>query len=108
MVSTILQAYGLDENYQVKAFGSGLINHTWLVRCSDREDYILQKINHQVFKQPWLIDANMQMTATAEHLNIHRNTLDYRIRRIEEITGLRLSTTEDRVRLYLALEMGDA
>ncbi len=41
----------------------------------------------------------------AKHLHIHVNTLRYRIRRVEEITGGDLRRFADRVDLYLALEM---
>lgn len=50
-------------------------------------------------------DRGMQMAATAKALNIHRNTLDYRMQRIQEISGLDLANTEDCVRLYLGLQM---
>ncbi|MTV36532.1 sugar diacid recognition domain-containing protein [Duganella radicis] len=40
--------------------------------------------------------------ATAEALHIHRNTLDYRLRRIGEITGLDMGRLEDRFLLYLS------
>lgn len=40
--------------------------------------------------------------ATADALHIHRNTLDYRLRRIGEITGLDLARLEDRFLLYLS------
>lgn len=40
--------------------------------------------------------------ATAEALHIHRNTLDYRLRRIGEITGLDLGKLEDRLLLYIS------
>jgi len=41
--------------------------------------------------------------ATARALHIHRNTLDYRLRRIGEITGLDAARTEDRFLLYLSV-----
>jgi carbohydrate diacid regulator len=41
--------------------------------------------------------------ATAEALHIHRNTLDYRLRRIGEITGLDLGRLEDRFLLYISV-----
>jgi carbohydrate diacid regulator len=41
--------------------------------------------------------------ATAEALHIHRNTLDYRLRRIGEITGLDLARLEDRFMLYISV-----
>lgn len=40
--------------------------------------------------------------ATAGALQVHRNTLDYRLRRIGELTGLDLARSEDRLRLYVA------
>ncbi|GAA3943083.1 hypothetical protein GCM10023085_26090 [Actinomadura viridis] len=42
-------------------------------------------------------------TVCARLLNVHVNTLRYRIRRIEELTGRDLSSLEDRVDLLLAL-----
>ncbi|WP_067482673.1 PucR family transcriptional regulator [Actinomadura hibisca] len=42
-------------------------------------------------------------TACARRLNLHVNTLRYRIRRIEELTGRDLSSLDDRVDLLLAL-----
>lgn len=43
---------------------------------------------------------------TAEELNIHVNTLRYRVERIEQITHRQLSRMEDRVDLYLAMQLG--
>jgi DNA-binding PucR family transcriptional regulator len=42
---------------------------------------------------------------TAEELNIHVNTLRYRVERIEQITHRQLSNMEDRVDLYLAMQL---
>ncbi|MFI6530914.1 PucR family transcriptional regulator [Nonomuraea sp. NPDC050547] len=39
----------------------------------------------------------------AEHLHVHVNTVRYRIKRVEELTGRDLSTMPDRVDFYLAL-----
>ena len=41
----------------------------------------------------------------ARQLGIHRNTLDYRLRRIGEITGLDLARIDDRLMLYAALQL---
>jgi carbohydrate diacid regulator len=46
--------------------------------------------------------------ATAAALHIHRNTLDYRLRRIEELTGLALNRMEDRLLLYASTLLGAA
>lgn len=42
----------------------------------------------------------------AERLHVHVNTLRYRIRRVEELTGRSLATLEDRVDFFLALRAG--
>lgn len=69
MDASILAAYGLAEGeYDIQPFGSGLINTTWQVTSGNKE-YILQRINHHVFKQPKLIAENMQHIAA--YLNEH-------------------------------------
>lgn len=61
MPAKILPYYNLDPHVPVQPYGSGLINHTWLVKASD--DYILQRINHDVFKHPWHIADNIDLIA---------------------------------------------
>ncbi len=52
MFGFVLSLYGLDESdYSVMPFGNGLINHTWKI-ISGGKEYLLQKINQQVFKRP--------------------------------------------------------
>lgn len=46
-------------------------------------------------------DTQAQVTARA--LSIHRNTLDYRLRRAAELTDLELDRFDDRLLLYIAL-----
>lgn len=50
---------------------------------------------------------NTQSLMTAQALNIHRNTLDYRLRRIEDLTSLHLEVLDDRLLLYVALLLVD-
>jgi hypothetical protein len=45
-------------------------------------------------------------SATSEALHVHRNTLAYRLRRIEEITGLDLGNPRDLACVYMAIGMG--
>ncbi len=47
-------------------------------------------------------------TACADRLHVHVNTLRYRIRRIEELTGRDLSSLDHRVDFVLALDAGPA
>lgn len=44
---------------------------------------------------------------TAKALHIHRNTLDYRLQKIGQLTGLDLGDTDDRLLLYVALQLRD-
>ncbi|MBG5898680.1 helix-turn-helix domain-containing protein [Providencia stuartii] len=48
---------------------------------------------------------NLNMSETAKELFIHRNTLDYRLKRISDITKLDLLTIESKVLLYVALQL---
>ena len=65
----ILAAYGLSmAECHIQTFGSGLINTTWKISVADRH-YILQRINHGVFKQPALIAHNI--SAIGQYLDKH-------------------------------------
>jgi PucR family transcriptional regulator, purine catabolism regulatory protein len=46
-------------------------------------------------------------TDTAQRLHLHRNTVLYRLRRIEEIGGLRLDDPATRLNLHLCLRIRD-
>lgn len=50
----------------VEPFGTGLINNTWKVSCGT-DEYILQRINTNVFRKPENIAANIRLMAS--HLN---------------------------------------
>ncbi|EMW3203397.1 CdaR family transcriptional regulator [Escherichia coli] len=52
--------------------------------------------------QTWFL-YNQQVGETANALFIHKNTLEYRLRRIAELTGLNLANYEDRFLLYVAV-----
>ena len=60
MFETILKEFGIDPNASVKPFGSGLINNTWLI-SENENDFILQRINHNVFKKPFDIATNIRL-----------------------------------------------
>ena len=59
MFEEILKAYGLPPADKIIPINSGLINSTWKVSTST-EDFILQKINQNVFKRPRLFDEKEQ------------------------------------------------
>lgn len=49
------------------------------------------------------LDSNRSWKQAAETLFVHKQTLIYRMRRVEELTGQRLNNTSDVVHLWLAL-----
>jgi hypothetical protein len=49
----------------------------------------------------------VQPLATSKALFIHRNTLEYRLNRISELTGLDLGSFDDRLLLYIALQLDE-
>ena len=51
------------------------------------------------------LDLAGDAKATAAALSLHRATLYYRLNRIEEITGARLKTGDDRLALHLGLRL---
>lgn len=63
MPEKILNAFEFDaEQTSCKPFGSGLINHTWLIKNGDK-DFILQRVNDTVFKEPANIAYNIRLIA---------------------------------------------
>jgi Ser/Thr protein kinase RdoA (MazF antagonist) len=69
MLTPILAAYGLrPEHCEISPFGTGLINHTWKV-SHGADEYILQRVNHNVFKNPYAIAENMK--ALGSYLENH-------------------------------------
>ena len=49
------------------------------------------------------LDADGSVTAVAGRLIVHRNTVRYRLEQIERLTGRSLTSTADRVQLWLAM-----
>lgn len=63
MRNDVLPAFGLKEDsINIELFGNGLINHTWKVTSFNKE-YILQKVNQQVFTEPRKIARNQRLIA---------------------------------------------
>lgn len=54
--------------------------------------------------QVWF-NNNVQSGDTANELFIHRNTLEYRLNKIAKLTGLNLTKFDDRMLLYIALQL---
>jgi Ser/Thr protein kinase RdoA (MazF antagonist) len=62
LASTILPAFGLQEDSSVELIGSGLINNTWKVTAGGKQ-YILQRVNQSVFEKPGNIAFNIHLIA---------------------------------------------
>ena len=63
MIQQILAAYDLAQTQsEVEPIKNGLINQTWRIKNSNG-DFILQRINHAIFKQPDAIAANLRILA---------------------------------------------
>jgi Ser/Thr protein kinase RdoA (MazF antagonist) len=63
LISFILNAYGIHEHSAAEPVVSGLINRTWKIKSSGNQ-YILQRINHNVFKKPYEVAENIRMINT--------------------------------------------
>lgn len=60
MIASILKTYGIADLTTVDPLVSGLINRTWKV-TSGSSQYILQRINDNVFKKPYELAENIKM-----------------------------------------------
>lgn len=60
MLQKVLQAYGISEKSVITSFNNGLINHTWKIETAQNQ-FILQRINTDIFKQPVFIAENIRM-----------------------------------------------
>lgn len=49
-------------------------------------------------------EQNCDLAQTCETLHIHRNTLRYRLDKIEQVTSLNINNLDEKVQLYLALK----
>jgi purine catabolism regulator len=51
------------------------------------------------------LEADGQISLAAKSLNIHRNSMIYRVKRLQEISGYNLSSYADLFQLQLALAL---
>ena len=73
MLQTVFNAFGITADISnAVPFGSGLINDTWKINDAGKL-FILQRINHQIFKDPDAIAYNINITATY----LHKHHPDY-------------------------------
>lgn len=70
------------------------------LKAMDGNGLLLRTLN------AWFLN-NVQPTATAKALYIHRNTLEDRLNRISELTGLNLANFDARLLLYVGLQLDE-
>lgn len=58
----IVALWGFEKDIAILPFGTSLINHTWKV-TTGTGDYILQRINQQVFHNPQAIAQNISLSS---------------------------------------------
>ncbi len=68
LLTDITCRYGLKDTALIKPFGAGLINHTWKID-NGPDQFILQRINDAVFKDPSLIAGNIR--SIGDFLAVH-------------------------------------
>lgn len=74
-LNTVLDAFDLKPGQcEVMVLSGGLINATWKVAGAHGE-YILQRVNHAVFKEPEKIDENIRRIA--QYLKDHHPDYDF-------------------------------
>ncbi|MBR5809750.1 MAG: aminoglycoside phosphotransferase family protein [Bacteroidales bacterium] len=57
--------FGLIGNIlEVSPLGEGLINDTYIVRTDGKDDYVLQRINHAIFKDVELLQRNIELVTS--------------------------------------------
>ena len=103
-LQTLFSYYDLSLPVMLSALDTGwqaeqLLQPLQKLRAFDKQSRVLHRTLETWFAQ------NERPVATAKALHIHRNTLDYRLRQIGEVSGLDLAKTDDRLLLYIALQL---
>lgn len=69
VIDRVLNYYGFKKNdCTIEPFGTGLINNTLLLKYNN-DEYILQRVNDDVFKNPYLIADNIDKID--QFINLH-------------------------------------
>ncbi|MDE1192654.1 MAG: phosphotransferase [Arachidicoccus sp.] len=67
MLTNVLSEYNIDyDRCLISSIGNGLINHTWKISFQNKE-FILQRVNNDVFKNPKDIDSNINLLSDYFH-----------------------------------------
>lgn len=84
-INRVLPYYGCSlNNSTVSPLGNGLINSTYLVR-NINDSFVLQRINHHVFKRPELVVNNAELIN--QHLQLKKEQSSYALEPMWQITA---------------------
>jgi purine catabolism regulator len=72
-------------------------------RCSARDAYDHEQGGELTSSHRAFLQHNARWETAASELYVHRHTLRYRMRKVEELTGRDLSSSFDRMEFWLAL-----
>jgi purine catabolism regulator len=89
--------YALEPQPELRAFSSEVLDR---LGSKDRAGVLKQTLNAY-------LATNGSPTDAADKLHLHRNTVLYRLGRIEELLGVDLRDAEVRLTLHLALKIAD-
>ncbi len=68
MLESVLQQFGLSTVLEINTLKGGLINNTWKIICPDKQ-YILQRVNADIFSSPVNIASNIKNIG--DYLQLH-------------------------------------
>ena len=86
---------GMDDKTLIKEFHDETIGELELHDKINNTDYIQLLISY--------FENNCNVNETAKNLYLHRNTVNYKLNKIEEILDINLSDIGDKCRIYLSL-----
>jgi carbohydrate diacid regulator len=101
-----IQIHGTGRVYRIGDFGvvAGVVGGLKLKRSRDTELIMKLRQDPEISRTlEVFFDSNMSLTATAQTLKIHRNTLVYRLEKITKLLGLDPREFDEAVQIKLAL-----
>ncbi|OLQ92789.1 XRE family transcriptional regulator [Vibrio ponticus] len=96
------------QNHRLPVLLSSLFEESWKAdQLREPFDLLVQNDSKGTLEKTLkaYFAQNCDAYQTCQILHIHRNTLRYRLERIEEITSLNINNLDDKLHLYLALNL---
>lgn len=96
------------QDYRLPVMMSSLLDEPWRKEQLEQPYILLQKHDNKGLLIKTLktyFAQNCDSALTCEKLHIHRNTLRYRLEKIESITSLNINNIDDTMHLYIAINL---